>query len=477
MHSKSNMKLLLLLSLALPASGCGDDESTSTPDAMPGSDAAPEAIDAAAPDAIPLLCFDESAFFKTFARGNSFGLEPGLIDPHGATPSFAPMEGAPVYVDALTPPNDGFFNLSATFIGAIGAIDWTSGWTAYPTDTPGIDLGSLPGSVIDKAGDITTNETWTRNNVYVLTGKVFVNATLTIEAGTVVRGQNGSALVITADGRIEAVGTADDPIVFTSSKDTAVAAGDWGGVVLIGKAPINVAGGTAVVEGFEQGEEASVRYGGDDAAHDCGTLQYVRIEYAGFELSQDNELNGLTVAGCGTGTTLDHVQIHRSLDDGIELFGGTADVKHLLVTFAADDGIGCDHGWVGRGQFIIVKQGENEGDKGIECDSNGDDNDAAPRSRPLLWHVTLIGSNDTAGAKTQGGIHLGHGASIEMVSSVVAYFRSFAVDVDGAASVAQAEAGDLTIRNTFFFQNAGGDDWPAGFDADVMGVENDCQAP
>src|SRR5690606_10870018 len=128
------------------------------------------------------------------------------------------------------------------------------------------------------------------------------------------------------------------------------------------------------------------------------------------------------------------------------------------------------------GQFVIVKQGVNEGDKGIECDSNGDDNDATPRSRPLLWHVTLIGSNDTTGDKTQGGIHLRHGAAIEIVSGIVAYFRSFAVDVDGAASVAQAESDDLTIRNTFFFQNAGGDGWPAGFDADAMGVENDCQA-
>jgi hypothetical protein len=466
------------LLLASVAAACGDDDGNDgnddRPDAMQGTppDASTPPVDAA-----PMLtCFDEEAFFQKAELSNTFGADPQLTAPHAATPSFAPMAGSPVLTNGATPPDDGFFVTTATFIGAIGDADWTTGWTAYPVNTS--DPDDAAGEVITVDANVTADATWTTNNTYVLQGKIFVTggATLTIEPGVIVRGGTGdSALVIAKDGTIDAQGTVDDPITFTSLKTTGAVAGDWGGVVLLGAAPINVPGGTDSAEGFES-SAALAAYGGTDAAHDCGTMKYVRIQYAGFLFSMDNELNGLTVAGCGSDTELDFVQIHRGLDDGIEFFGGTANVRHLLVSYPDDDGLDCDLGWVGKAQFVIVKQDANTGDKGIECDNNNSDNDLTPRTSPQIWNISLIGS-DADGAKKQAGMHLRRGVAGEINNAIVAYFRSFALDVDGSASVARADAGDLTVANSYFFDNGGGEDWPADFDLNSMtGAQNDCSA-
>ena len=198
-----------------------------------------------------------------------------------------------------------------------------------------------------EAGDITTDTTWTKDKLYTLRGYVFVTrGTLTIEPGTVIQGDSGSALAIGQDAKVHAVGTAAEPIVFTSSSPTP-AAGNWGGLVLLGKAPINVTGGTNLVEGFATSFGDRVRYGGTNAAHDCGTLKYVRVEYAGFELAPGNELNGITLGACGTATEIDFVQSHLGLDDGIEVFGGTVNLKHIVISAPDDDGLDWDLGWTG----------------------------------------------------------------------------------------------------------------------------------
>lgn len=474
MFSKTRIQILALLSMAPLAAACGDDG---------GNDPAPDAatpgdVDAApGPDAPPgASCFDEEAFFKAAAYDNEFGTDPQLTAPNEPVPSFQPLAGSPVLTGGATPPDDGFFDTTATFIGAIGATDWTEGWTSYPTSTT--DPDDAAGDVVTVTANITADETWEAGNTYVLQNKIFITggATLTIEPGVIVRGgADDAALVVTREGTIEAAGTAADPIVFTSKNVSGAEAGDWAGVVLLGAAPINVEGGTDSAEGFE-GSEDLVDFGGADATHDCGTLRYVRIEYAGFQISEGNELNGLTVAGCGSDTELDFIQIHRGLDDGVEFFGGTANIKHLLVSFTDDDGLDCDLGWVGKAQFVIVKQDRNTGDKGIECDSNGANNDLEPRTRPTIWNLSLIGSNDTAGADTQAAMHLRRGMAGSINNAIIAYFRSFAVDIDGAVSAAQAGAGDLTIESSYFFQNGGGADWPADFDVDATEGENDCAA-
>ena len=334
------------------------------------------------------------------------------------------------------------------------------------------------GATIDVTDDITADTTWTADHTYNLKNHIFVRgATLTIEAGTLVQGDQGSSLVITNDAKIEAVGTADAPIVFTSSQPEGTrAAGDWGGVVLLGKSTINVSGGSDNIEGFAAGTEGT-EYGGTDEAHDCGTIKYARIEFAGFELAPDNELNGLTVGACGTGTTLDYIQIHKGADDGVEFFGGTAGISHLVVTQPDDDGLDWDVGFRGKVQFVIVQQSTTAGDKGFECDSNGNSMDATPRSAPTIYNATLIGSDADPGEafKTQGAMHLREGTAGSIHNVIVTHFADYGPDVDDWPTVQQTQTEALTIDHSYFYDNANDTDhgWPAGFD-ESDGVQNDC---
>ncbi|MBK9072811.1 MAG: hypothetical protein IPL79_17690 [Myxococcales bacterium] len=337
--------------------------------------------------------------------------------------------------------------------------------------------------VVVEAGDITADTTWEAINTYRLAGQVFVTdgAVLTIEPGTKIVGDLGSVLVITADARIEAEGTATAPIVFTSSEPDMPAAGDWGGVVLLGRAPINVTGGTNKVEGFPDSVGSKITYGGSNAAHDCGTLKYVRVEFAGFELAPDNELNAITLGACGTGTTIQYVQTHRGLDDGIELFGGTVNLSHIVITQADDDAIDWDLGWNGTMQFLVIQQSAAIGDKGIEADSNKNNSEALPRSAPTLWNVTMIGGGAGGG---QGGIHLRRGSALKLYNAIFMNFENFAINVDGSSTAALANAGDVTIENSYFVPVGGGEVWPTNFDqieVDVNGnpvlTSDDCVSP
>jgi hypothetical protein len=345
------------------------------------------------------------------------------------------------------------------------------------TTDDGTDDGAAPvcagDNVVDVTEDITTDTTWTAENVYCLNTHIFVtDATLTIEPGTLIQGGTGSSLVVTTTGLLDAEGTADAPIVFTSAQPEGNrAAGDWGGVVLLGLATINVKGGTNVIEGFPT-NTPGIEYGGDDDTHNCGALTYVRIEFAGFELAPDNELNGLTVGGCGSDTVLDFIQSHMGADDGVEFFGGLASISHLVVTQPDDDGLDWDFGWAGNGQFIIVQQNPDVGNHGFEADNNADDVTAQPNSNPNLWNIDLIGSGvepGTAG-KTQGGMMLRRGTQGSINNAIVAFFTDFAINIDEPETAGYLEGGDLAVVDSFVFENAGGEDWPADIDT-VAGDE------
>lgn len=241
------------------------------------------------------------------------------------------------------------------------------------------------------SGDITSDTTWETGRRYVLEESVFVDgANLTIEPGVTVAGESGSALIVTPSARLFARGSRNQPVVFTSARDPGQRArGDWGGVVLLGNAPVNQP--NAAIEGVPESDPRG-QFGGSDDSHSCGVLQYTRIEFAGFEVYQNNELNGLTLGGCGANTIIEHVQVHRALDDGIEMFGGTVNLKHILVTGAADDSIDWDWGWRGQVQFAIIQQYPDVGDNGFEGDNNGSSHSAVPRSEPRFYNVTLYGS-------------------------------------------------------------------------------------
>ncbi len=235
-------------------------------------------------------------------------------------------------------------------------------------------------------GVITVNTSWTADKIYELAGRVIVQSgvTLTIEAGTIVKGREGqglnaSALMVARGGKIEAVGTADEPIIFTSVLDDIQRGettgsnldetdrGLWGGVVILGKAPISVNGALeAQIEGVPASEVLGL-YGGDLAADNSGTLAYVSIRHGGTVIAEGSEINGLTLGGVGSGTSINNIEIFGNVDDGVEFFGGSVNVTNLLVTYQGDDGIDIDQAYSGTVDgFYVVHGGDT--DEGLEID-------------------------------------------------------------------------------------------------------------
>lgn len=240
---------------------------------------------------------------------------------------------------------------------------------------------------------LTADKPWLLRSAVII-GDDSANVTLTIDAGTKLYGESatGGFLVISRGAKIMAEGTASAPIVFSSDQlPGSRARGDWGGVAINGRAPINACtDGTTPCEA--EGEGGTGKYGGDQAADNSGVMRYVRIEFGGTEISPDNEINGLGLQGVGTGTTLEYIQVHRNLDDGIEFWGGGVSVKHLVITAAGDDGIDWDLGWQGRIQHAVVQQASDAGNHGMETDNNEEDHLAQPTSAPIVSNLTLVGS-------------------------------------------------------------------------------------
>jgi len=236
-----------------------------------------------------------------------------------------------------------------------------------------------------------------------------IPVTLTIEPGVVVFGTGGlDYLVVNRGSKLQAAGTREAPIIFTSRSNVEGLAddssqGQWGGVIVLGRAPVsdclrNVPGGS---DNCEQAYEGlpDLLYGGGRADDDSGTLQYVQIRYAGFEIAPDQEINGLTLAGVGSGTTLDHIQVHNSSDDGIEWFGGRANARYLVLTGNDDDSLDTDQGYQGFLQFVIAVQraGGSSGDSIVEADSSGNE-DSLPRQWTRLANFTFLARSTRAGS-------------------------------------------------------------------------------
>ncbi|PRP97594.1 hypothetical protein ENSA5_32870 [Enhygromyxa salina] len=309
------------------------------------------------------------------------------------------------------------------------------------------------------SADITEDTTWTADKTYVLAGDtlVFVHgATLTIEPGTLIRGEAGSALVIEKDSMLVAEGTADAPIVFTSFDSENAAPGDWGGLVLIGEATINLEGGVGMAEGFP----IPPTYGGSDDSHNCGSLRYVRVEYAGFAISEGNELNGITFYGCGTETSVSYVQSHMGLDDGIEMFGGSFDADHLVVTGASDDSLDMDQGFSGRVQHVFIQQNPLVGDNCFEISNQGSDFDATPKTSPELCNVTCIGSG-SSGEKSKG-VTIKEGTHGTWHATIFTNTSNEATNLADEATFVEADAGNIEFANNIFFANLGADEHVSG---------------
>ncbi len=336
-----------------------------------------------------------------------------------------------------------------------------AGTTADGGTGTGSSAITCMGSACQIAGELTGSVSLDATKQYTMTNLVYVkDGTLTIPAGTVIKGEQPSALIVTTTGKLVAQGTASQPIVFTSALPAGqrgTPTGDWGGIVLNGTASINDMGGVNNAEGLA--DEARNKYGKvsgtTNDAHDCGTLKYVRIEFAGRPLSANNELNGLTLNACGSGTTVDFVQVHRGVDDGVEIFGGSVNVKHLVITGFDDDGLDWDKGWTGKGQFIVVQQTGDRGNHGIEADNNRDNRDALPRSNPTLSNVTLIGRKPST-APSEGpsvGMILREGTAGTLMNFVVMNHTADALRIDHSNTVTQWNMGALNVKNSIFFEN------------------------
>lgn len=355
----------------------------------------------------------------------------------------------------------------------------------------GTPIRTAPSNRVIVSTDITANTTWTTGNTYELTGIIRVRngAALTIQPGVVVEGRRGTAnvsaeitaLYVERDGQIFANGTAQAPIVFTCTEFSRVPGtpagtfettpsprfkGCWGGVYIAGNAPINsrqgAAGSTAspAIAGRstggcnqQRGEGDAPLFGGCNPDDNSGVVRYARFEYGGFLLAANNELNNFTLGGVGRGTTIEYVQAHGGLDDGIELFGGTVNLGYLYMTANSDDSFDGAQGWIGTAHSGIIQMDPADGDKGLEMDNTEvvatyqpatnpqgglfADPEGAPITRPTITNFTLVGARGDAivsGNAVNDALHFRRGYQGIHRNFLIVAFPSV-LDIDDAATI------------------------------------------
>ena len=350
----------------------------------------------------------------------------------------------------------------------MGALNATA---ECPAGTTQLDK-MLDGKTTCALKKVYTDDLFLSNeNTYTLQGGVFIGsddgkgnldpAVLTIQAGTKILSLNPKKdlslpegervdrkdfLVISRGSKIIAEGTADAPIIFGSAQgmhlsegermDYPRKRGDWGGLFLNGYAPVNKC---ADLNNCNAAGEADTGfYGGNDEFDDSGILTYVRVEFGGDEINDDKQYNGITFNGVGSGTIVEFIQVHKNNDDGIEFFGGNANVKYALITGAGDDSIDWTFGYRGFLQFVAVVQDADDADRGIEADNDSKNADLEPRSNPTLSNITLVGS-----AAGSNGMKLRAGTGAVITNTVTVGFGKCTDSKD-------ANAASLSLFNNVF---------------------------
>lgn len=261
---------------------------------------------------------------------------------------------------------------------------------------------------------------------------------LTLDAGVVIFGASGADfLVVNRGSQLIVDGNASKPVIMTSRNNVvgdvnADSVGQWGGLVVLGRAPIGdcadagATGGTIQCQAPVEGTAGSI-YGGATATDSSGRIQYLQVRYSGFKVDTNNELNGITLAGVGSGTIIDHVQVHNSSDDGIEWFGGTVNQKYLVLTGNDDDSFDIDSGYKGATQFAIAIQRASGGDKLVEGDSTDKPVDAVPRTDWMISNFTFVST------RNDSYVHLRGGMDADLYNGVVA--APTCLDIDTSATV------------------------------------------
>jgi hypothetical protein len=298
-------------------------------------------------------------------------------------------------------------------------------------------------------GDVKTKVTLDASKVYKLTGLLNVEAggELHIPAGTVIEGIGGTsaAIIVKQDGKIFITGTKEKPVVMTSGLATKKA-GDWGGLVICGRATCNSGEGTSEVG------EAS--YGGTKDDDNSGSISYLRIEYSGAAFNSEKEYNGLSLFGVGNGTKIEFVQIHECADDPIEFYGGTVHANHIVSSNGEDDMFDWTEGWTGGGQnwYGIYTASFKGGNRGMECDSWSKNFAAKPTANPTIKNVTLIGKGDQGEEPQAMMLRAGTAGSIDNI--VVSNWK-VGIEVRSDESIANIASGTLKVTNIKFDQISG----------------------
>lgn len=331
-----------------------------------------------------------------------------------------------------------------------------------PGEIPAV-YENLPGELISQ------DETW--SNDTTLTGPRFVlpGVTLTVEEGVEVsftyhnnnNAEVGTIITLPGDaanfgeprasGRLVAVGTPDNPVVFTSEQKEVAS---WGGIILAGEASNNISGGLGEIEGLDQAVQYGADIDGGESFNDqdnSGRLSYVRIEYSGYSIADGSELQALTLYSVGSETQLDHINVYQSVDDGVEMFGGTVDIKYLVIKGAQDDTFDFDQGWTGRGQFWVGVQTpgtpSNRGFENDGCDEPANCEGGNGPTHPQIYNVTLYG-NDAANGETINGVHLREGMGGEYYNIIIA---NFGKNSEAPIYVDESDGTDVNVGSSLTF--------------------------
>lgn len=383
----------------------------------------------------------------------------------GASPTYAQVgtSATTSYTDATVQANETYQYRVAAQSGSRQSSFSTAASVTTPAAGP---------AVATISSNITANRTLHADTTYTLSGFIQVPAgvTLTIQPGTTILGDYntvGSSLFILRGGRIDACGTASAPIVFTSSQaEGSRMPGDWGGLVIVGNAAINRGADTQLEGTGSSAQNPAVIYGGGTAdTDDSGRLCYVRVEFAGYAISADNELNAFTFAAVGSGTRLEYLQALAGLDDHFEWFGGTVDSKYLVSYESGDDHFDASEGYRGRSQFMIAYQSKvltpRAGAGGVSGDPQGIENDGCagsnclngqesqPFTQPLWANFTLIGTGPGFVDATSGGhgMVIRRGAAGYYLNGVVARWPKSALSVRDATTMQRYTDGRMLIAN------------------------------
>ncbi len=350
-----------------------------------------------------------------------------------------------------------FITIFALSVTACRKIETDGQIQVVTITTPG--TGGTTGQTITLQGRITADTVLRKNNTYILKGLVYIanNKTMTIEPGTTIKGSfsgaDVAALIITRGAKIIADGTPTEPIIFTSASPNPQS-GDWGGIVICGKAPINTSfNGTAglfEVEGGINNANGDGLAGSGDAvvptsnvADNSGILRYVRIEYAGYAFQPDKEINSLTMAAVGNGTVIENVQTILAKDDAFEWFGGTVNCKYLVAYKTQDDDFDTDNGFSGNVQFglsirdsVIADASRSEA---FESDNNAGGTTATPKTSVVFSNMTAIGpratANNVGSSLYRSGAHIRRNSEMSLFNSVIIGWP-LGIDVDGTTGTA-----------------------------------------